>query len=71
MVTHPFALDPAAGAYFVAAVDPNMYWLHVGPSMEPSTGGTGTAAVVNMESIPMGIVIVIHRDCGARVCQAF
>jgi hypothetical protein len=32
-----------------------MYWLHEGPSMEPSTGGTGTAAMVNMESIPMGI----------------
>jgi hypothetical protein len=45
-------LDPAAGAK--AAVDPHMYWLHVGPSMEPSTGGTGTSAVVNMESIPMG-----------------
>ena len=58
-------LDPAAGAK--AAVDPHMYWLHVGPSMEPSTGGTGTSAVVNMESIPMGIFIVIHRDCRARV----
>jgi hypothetical protein len=66
-------MDPDAGAARLAAVDPRTYWLRAGPSMVPSMGGTGTAAIVSMETIPMGTAIPwnIHRDRGAgdRQCH--